>query len=73
MRRALFTVIGIVLAAVASYYLVGAVGAWYDPHYIRSDADIDNFMIAGLSFQALCMVAGGVVGYRLARRPSQGV
>jgi hypothetical protein len=66
-KRALSATAGVVIAAVASYYAVSAIGDWYNPHF-QSDEQIGNFMMIGLAFQAICMVAGGVLGYKLAKR-----
>lgn len=71
MKRVLSSAAGVVIAAVVSYYMVSAAGEWYNPHF-QSDEQIGNFMMVGLAFQAVCMVAGGVLGYRMASRPKRG-
>lgn len=67
MMRWLVSLLGAALGAGLSYFVVNAVGAWYGPRSIHSDADINDFMVAGLLFQAVCGMGGAVVGLRLAR------
>jgi hypothetical protein len=73
-KRALCSAGGVVIAAVVSYYVVSAAGELYNPHF-ESDEQIGNFMMGGLVFQAICMIAGGWLGYRVTRpkRRAQGL
>ncbi|WKB55962.1 hypothetical protein N7L95_28230 (plasmid) [Eleftheria terrae] len=68
MKRFLYTLGCAAGAAVLSYYLVRLFGLWYGPRYIQSDEDIGNVYMASLGFMALCLVVGGVAGYKLARK-----
>lgn len=72
MKRLLFTLVGAALFAVASYGLVELFALWYGPRYIKSDSDIGDAYMAALGFMLACLVGGGVLGYRVARRPLRG-
>ncbi|ANH67023.1 hypothetical protein [Mitsuaria sp. 7] len=71
MKRALFAVLGAVLFALLSYGLVELFALWYGPRYIRSDSDIGDAFMGALAFMLVCMITGGIVGYRWASRRSR--
>lgn len=54
-----------------SYGLVELFALWYGPRYIKSDSDIGDAFMVALGFTLVCLMAGGVLGYRLAGRPSR--
>lgn len=68
MKRLLFTLLGAVLFALVSYGLVELFALWYGPRYIKSDSDIGDAFMASLAFMLAFLVAGGVLGYKLATR-----
>ena len=68
MTRALFTLLGATVFALAAYGLVELFAAWYGPRYIRSDSDIGEAFMASLAFIVASLIAGGVAGFRLSGR-----
>lgn len=66
--RILFIAAGALLLGLVSNFVLVAIGHWYEMNMARSEYDLsDSFMIA-LLVQALCVVAGGVIGNWLYRR-----
>ena len=66
--RILFIAAGALLLGLVSNFVLVAIGHWYEMNMVRSEYDLsDSFMIA-LLVQALCVVAGGVIGNWLYRR-----
>jgi len=68
MKRALFTLLGALIFALMSYGLVELFALWYGPRYIKSDSDIGDAFMTALGFMLICLIAGGVVGFRWAGR-----
>ena len=68
MKRVLFTVLGSVLFALVSYGLVELFALWYGPRYIKSESDIGDAFMGAFAFMLICLIAGGIVGYRWAGR-----
>ena len=68
MKKLFFSLSGAALFAVLSYGLVELFALWYGPRYIKSDSDIGDAFMWSLGFMLLCLIAGGVFGYRLARK-----
>lgn len=66
--RILFIVGGALLLGVISNVILIGIGHWYEMNVARSEYDLsDSFMIA-IFVQALCIVAGGLIGNWLYRR-----
>ncbi|WP_431260596.1 hypothetical protein ACQ86G_11050 [Roseateles chitinivorans] len=72
MKRAFFTLLGAIVFALVSYGLVELFALWYGPRYIKSDSDIGDAFMTALGFMAVCLIAGGVVGFRWAGRRPKG-
>lgn len=70
MKRSIYAVLAAVVSFIVTYYLLRFVWRWYEPNYVKSDSDISDFMIAGLLFQAICMVGTGIVTFKLTGRRS---
>lgn len=72
MRTILPRVLGLVTGAAAfaivSYGLVGLFASWYGPRYIKSDHDIGQAYMGSLAFMLVCLIAGAIVGFRVARK-----
>jgi len=68
MKRALFTLLGAVVFALVSYGLVELFASWYGPRYIKSDSDIGDAFMMSLGFMLICLIAGGIVGFKWAGR-----
>ncbi|TXD78750.1 hypothetical protein FUT87_20570 [Mitsuaria sp. TWR114] len=68
MKRALFTLLGAVVFALVSYGLVELFASWYGPRYIKSDSDIGDAFMMSLGFMLICLIAGGIVGFKWASR-----
>ena len=71
MKRALFTLLGAVVFALVSYGLVELFASWYGPRYIKSDSDIGNAFMVSLGFMLICLIAGGIVGFKWAGRKAR--
>ena len=71
MKRALFTLIGAIVFALLSYGLVELFALWYGPRYIKSDSDIGDAFMVALGFMLICLIAGGVMGFRMSARKSR--
>ena len=72
MKRLFFTLMGAALFAIASYGLVELFALWYGPRYIKSDSDIGDAFMVVLGFMLACLIGGGMLGYRFARRSLRG-
>ena len=68
MQRLLFAITGAIVLALASYGLVELFALWYGPRHIKSDSDIGDAFMTALAFMLICLIAGGVVGFRWAGR-----
>ncbi|SEK54124.1 hypothetical protein SAMN05216359_102140 [Roseateles sp. YR242] len=66
--RVLGLVTGAAVFAIASYGLVELFASWYGPRYIRSDDDIGQAYMWSLGFMLVCLIAGAIVGFRVARK-----
>lgn len=71
MKRALFTFIGAIVFTLVSYGLVELFALWYGPRHIKSDSDIGDAFMVALGFMLVCLIAGGVIGYRFSARKSR--
>lgn len=66
--RILFIAAGALLLGFISNVILVGIGHWYEMNAARSEYDLsDSFMVA-IFVQALCVVAGGLIGNRLYRR-----
>lgn len=70
-QRLLFAILGSVLFALVSYWLVELFALWYGPRYIKSESDIGDAFMWGVAFMLICLITGGIVGYRWASRSAR--
>ncbi len=66
--RMLGLVIGAAVFATASYGLVELFASWYGPRYINSDEDIGQAYMWSFVILLVCLIAGAVTGFRVARK-----
>ncbi len=66
--RILGLVTGVAVFAFVSYGLVELFASWYGPRYIKSDDDIGQAYMGCLAFMLVCLIAGAVTGFRVARK-----
>lgn len=68
MKPFVYALLGAMLFAVLAYGLVDAFAHWYRPRFIQSDSDIGEAHMWSLVFLLCCTIAGGILGFRRARR-----
>jgi hypothetical protein len=68
MTRWIWASVAAIVAAMVSYGALHVVWRWYEPRFVRSDADISTFILGGLIVQLICVGVASAAAFRRARR-----